>query len=158
MSTRTCALLLQWLRFASSALTNPNGIIFTTSGTKFKHIGRNLTAVLRTTHIAGSSSSRTGAEASRLLKLARAIREQLPEVVSMGSSGRERNFVVHFPWGTVPVRRYQCSLLESLRYHCQSSCSKAENPELARDLACAAAMLAEFPRLIRTNVWRVTKP
>jgi hypothetical protein len=87
------------------------------------------------------------AEASRLLKLARAIPEQLPLVVSMRSSGRERNYLVRFPWGTVSVQRYQFSLLESLQYHCQSSCSRAEDPELAQDLARAAAMLAEFPRL-----------
>jgi hypothetical protein len=41
--------------------------------------------------------------------------------------------------------------LESFEYHCQGSCAKADDPGLASDLACAAALLAEFPKLARTR-------
>jgi hypothetical protein len=88
---------------------------------------------------------------SRLLKLARAAPEKLPRVFSMRSSERQKDFQVRFPWGTVRVQRYDFSLLESLEYRCNASCEKAEDPELARDLACAAAMLAEYPKLFRTS-------
>jgi hypothetical protein len=88
---------------------------------------------------------------SKLLKLARAAPEKLPRVFSARSSGRQKNFRVRFPWGVVRVRRYQFSLLESLEYQCNESCTRTADPELARDLACAAAMLAEFPSLVRTD-------
>ena len=88
---------------------------------------------------------------SRLLKLARAAPEKLPKVFSIRSSGRQKDFRVRFPWGAVWVQRYQFSLLESPEYRCNASCARAEDPDLARDLACAAAMLAEFPSLVRTD-------
>jgi hypothetical protein len=88
---------------------------------------------------------------SKLLKLARAAPEELPSVFGIRSSGRQKDFRVRFPWGAVSVQRYQFSLLESLEYRCKASCAKAEDPELARDLGCAAAMLAEFPSLARPD-------
>jgi hypothetical protein len=94
--------------------------------------------------------TRSRTRLSELLKLARAAPEQLPRVVSMRVVKREGDFLVRFAWGAVKVRRYQFSLLESMDYHCESSCERAENPKLAQDLACAAAMLAEFPRLLKS--------
>ena len=88
---------------------------------------------------------------SKLLKLARAASAELLTVSSVRSSGRQKDFRVRFPWGTVLVQKYQFSLPESFEYHCNASCAKAEDPERARDLACAAAMLAEFPSLVRNG-------
>jgi hypothetical protein len=88
---------------------------------------------------------------SKLLKLTRAAPERLPKVFSTRSSARQKDFRMRFPWGAVWVQRYQFSLLDPPEYRCNASCEKAEDPELARDLACAAAMLAEFPGLIRTE-------
>ncbi len=82
-----------------------------------------------------------------LLKLARAIPERLPSVISTRSFDRDKKFLVRFPWGIVGVERQRFSLLEPLEYRCTSSCTRDEDPELAQNLACAAAMLAEFPRL-----------
>ncbi len=87
---------------------------------------------------------------SELLKLARAAPEQLPRVVSMRVVKGEGDFLVRFAWGAVKVRRHQFSLLESIEYRCESTCGRAEDPKLAQDLACAAAMLAEFPRLLKS--------
>lgn len=85
---------------------------------------------------------------SKLLKLARGAPKELPTVFSIRSSGSQKDFHVRFPWGTVWVQKSQFSLIESFEYRCNASCEKAEDPELARDLACAAAMLAEFPSLV----------
>jgi hypothetical protein len=87
---------------------------------------------------------------SRLLKAARAAPQQLPDVVRVRSFEREKRFLVQFTWGAVTVQR-RLLWFGSLEYSCQGSCTKAEDPELARDLACATAMLAEFPRLARTG-------
>jgi hypothetical protein len=84
---------------------------------------------------------------TELLKLARAVPERLPSVVSVRSFEQDKKFLVRFPWGVVGVERHRLSLLEPLEYRCTSSCTRDEDPELAQDLACAAAMLAEFPRL-----------
>ncbi len=92
---------------------------------------------------------------SELLKLARSAPEKLPKVVSVRSFEREKKFLVRFAWGVVWVERHRFSLIEPLHYYCysgslsveRSPCAKAEDPELAEDLACAAAMLAEFPTL-----------
>jgi hypothetical protein len=84
---------------------------------------------------------------SRILKLGRTVPEQLPQVVSMRTFEREKKFLLRFEWGVVWVRRHRLSLLEPLEYDCQGLCNKAKDPELARDLACAGALLAEFPRL-----------
>jgi hypothetical protein len=92
---------------------------------------------------------------SELLKLARSAPEKLPKVVSVRSFEREKKFLVRFAWGVVWVERYRFSLIEPLHYYCYSGtlslarppCAKAEDAELAEDLACAAAMLAEFPKL-----------
>ncbi len=88
---------------------------------------------------------------TELLKLARAIPERLPSVVSVRSFEQDRKFLVRFPWGVVGVKRHRFSLLEPLEYRCTSSCTRDEDPDLAQNLACAAAMLAEFPRLARAG-------
>lgn len=87
---------------------------------------------------------------SKILKMARATPEKLPRVDGIRSSGQEKHFLVCFAWGTVQVRRYEWPL-EPLRYQCWVSPNQAEDSELARDLACAAALLAEFPRLARAT-------
>jgi hypothetical protein len=87
---------------------------------------------------------------SKLLKMAKGSPEKLPAVVSVSWRKRERNFVVRFPWGAVQVRRYEWPL-RPLRYECRVASDKTEDPELAEDLACAAAMLAEFPILARAT-------
>ena len=79
--------------------------------------------------------------------MARAAPEKLPKVMSVQSGQREKIFLVRFPWGAVRVRRHALSPLESYQYDCRRSCWKAEDPEAAEDLACAAAMLADFPEL-----------
>ena len=92
---------------------------------------------------------------SELLKLARSAPEKLPKVVSVRSFEREKRFLVRFAWGVVWVQQYRFSPIEPPHYNCYSGtlsletppCAKAEDPELAEDLACAAAMLAEFPTL-----------
>ncbi len=92
---------------------------------------------------------------SELLKLARSAPEKLPKVVNVRSFERETRFLVRFAWGVVWVQRYRFPLIEPPHYYCSSGsvsvarspCAKAEDPELAEDLACAAAMLAEFPKL-----------
>lgn len=92
---------------------------------------------------------------SQLLKLARSAPERLPKVVSVHSFNREKRFLVRFAWGVAWVQRYHSSCIEPPSYHCisgycnvrASPCAKAEDPELAEDLACAAALLAEYPRL-----------
>lgn len=90
-------------------------------------------------------------ELSKLLKLARAAPEKLPKVLSVQSRQREKIFLVRFPWGAVRVRRHAFSSLESFQYDCGGACWKAEDPEAAKDLACAAAMLAEFPKLVQMD-------
>jgi len=92
-------------------------------------------------------ASRCRAELSRLLKLARSSPGQLPEVVSVRSRDKEKEFRVRFPWGDAQVRRYRFSPLDPLDYSCNTDCANADNSELARDLARAAALLAEFPGL-----------
>lgn len=84
---------------------------------------------------------------TELLKLARAVPQQLPSVVSIRSFERDKKFLVRFPWGVVGVERHRFSLLEPLEYRCTSSCTRDEDPEVAQNLACAA----EFPRLTRTD-------
>lgn len=87
---------------------------------------------------------------SKLLKLARAHSEKLPGVIKIRSIDGEKRFLMQFTWGTVTVQKRQ-TWFGSFEYHCQGASSKAEDPELACYLACAAAMLAEFPRLARTG-------
>jgi hypothetical protein len=72
-------------------------------------------------------------------------------VVSIRSGDREKIFLVRFPWGAVRVRKDEFWPLQSFHYDCRGSCTKAEDPEVAEDLACAAAMLAEFPKLVRAK-------
>ena len=92
---------------------------------------------------------------SELLKLARSAPEQLPKVVNVHSLEREKKFLVRFAWGVVWVQRYRSPLSGPPSYYCysgtlsldRSPCAKAHDPEFAEDLACAAAMLAEFPKL-----------
>ncbi len=84
---------------------------------------------------------------SELLKLARAAPEKMPKVVSIRSFEREKKFLLRFGWGVAGVKRYRFSIMEPVQYSCDSPCTKAEDPEVAEDLACAAALLAEFPTL-----------
>ena len=51
---------------------------------------------------------------------------------------------MRFPWGGVLVRKDEFWPLQAFHYDCRGSCSGAEDPEAAENLACAAAMLAEF--------------
>ena len=87
---------------------------------------------------------------SKLLKLARAVPEKLPRVFSVRSDVYPRIYRVRFPWGVVRVGSYT-SPSELPDYDCKDSCSKADDPALACDLACAAVMLAELPGLARTD-------
>jgi hypothetical protein len=80
------------------------------------------------------------------LKLARSIPEELPIVFSVSSNVYPKIYHVRFPWGVVQVTSYT-TRLELPDYDCRDSCSKAENAELACDLACAAVTLYEFPKL-----------
>jgi hypothetical protein len=83
----------------------------------------------------------------RLLKLARAFADQLPNVIGVRRHKHHTTFLVRFSWGTISVAKWQQSALESFEYGCESQCYRDTDPDRARDLACAAAMLAEFPRL-----------
>jgi hypothetical protein len=87
---------------------------------------------------------------SKLLKLARSVPEKLPTVFSMRSDGNQKIYRVRFPWGVARVRSYTWPF-ELPDYDCRDSCPKAEDAELACDLACAAAMLYDFPKFARTN-------
>jgi hypothetical protein len=92
---------------------------------------------------------------SELLKLARSAPEKLPKVVSVHSFQGDKRFLVRFFWGVAWVQRYGTPLIEPPHYYCDSGtlsvdrspCAKAEDSELAEDLACAAALLAEYPKL-----------
>ncbi|MBV9399635.1 MAG: hypothetical protein JO062_16750 [Bryobacterales bacterium] len=86
-------------------------------------------------------------KAAALLRLARAAPERLPSVINVRSLKRSKAFTVQFPWGRVTVERYRFPVFDSVGYRCHVSHAKAEDPKVASDLACAAAMLAEFPRL-----------
>lgn len=88
---------------------------------------------------------------TELLKLARAVPKRLPGVIGVHSFEAYKNFLVRFSWGVVAVESRRLSLLEPVEYRCTSSCTRDEDPELAQDLACAAAMLAQFPRLTRAD-------
>ena len=85
-------------------------------------------------------------ELSRLLKLARSAPEKLPRVFNVRSNVFPKSYRVRFPWGVVWVESYT-EPLEVPHYDCRDSCSGAEDPELARDLSCAAVLLYEFPKL-----------
>ena len=84
---------------------------------------------------------------SRLLKLARAASEKLPAVIGIRSSGGNKTFNVRFSWGDVRIERFRFTLLEPPYYQCSGSFEKAEDRDLAEDLAYAAVLLADFPRL-----------
>ncbi|MDR3704096.1 MAG: hypothetical protein P4L56_30890 [Candidatus Sulfopaludibacter sp.] len=87
---------------------------------------------------------------SRLLKLARSVPEKLPRVFSLRSDGNPKVYRVRFPWGVARVRSYTWQS-ELPDYDCRDLCRKAEDAELAGDLACAAVMLYEFPKLAGTS-------
>ena len=118
-----------------------------------KSINEALTAFRESVNQFGPPCARK--KLSELLKLARSAPERLPKVVSVRSFEREKRFLVRFTWGVIWVQRCRFSPIEPPHYDCysgtlsvdRSPCAKAEDPELAEDLACAAAMLAEFPKL-----------
>jgi hypothetical protein len=89
-------------------------------------------------------------ELSTLLKVARSAPEKLPRVFSVRSDVFPKSYRVRFPWGVVRVGSYT-QPLGVPHYDCSDSCSKAEDPNLARRLSCAAILLYEFPKLVGTN-------
>jgi hypothetical protein len=86
----------------------------------------------------------------KLLKLGRSVPKELPRVFSVSSNVYPKIYRVRFPWGVVRVRSYTAPF-ELPDYDCRDSCSKAEDSELACDLACAAVMFYEFPKLAGTS-------
>jgi hypothetical protein len=89
---------------------------------------------------------------SQLLKLARAAPEDLPRVLSVRSEWYARVYEVQFPWGVVRIESYEFSRFELPDYDCKHGWSEVtDHREPACDLACAAVMLAEFPRLGQTD-------
>jgi hypothetical protein len=79
---------------------------------------------------------------SKLLKLAQSVPEKLPKVFRMRSDGNEKIYRVQFREGVVRVRSYTWPL-ELPEYDCRDPKCKTEGSELA----CAAALLFEFPKL-----------
>jgi hypothetical protein len=87
-------------------------------------------------------------ELKKLLKVARAMPEKLPAVISVCKNSHDVQFLVRFDWGVRWVTRYRSNMLESPRYSCHGITSAASGaPDIEETLARAAALLAEYPQL-----------
>ena len=86
---------------------------------------------------------------SKLLRLARSFPEKLPRVIGMHLDGYQKMYRLQSSHGELRVRSYAWAF-ELPQYEYRDSGLEGKD-EFVCDLACAAAMLHDFPRLAKMH-------